>query len=450
VHSLSQRLLISVSIPLAVFFGAMMMVLDRGFRELGDRSLQQLLDSQMVALIAAAEPQPDGKYAPESNDLAARMRTPRSGLYAQIVSSKNKEPWRSPSAAGSSIDFGPTRAPGVRDISYGDNSHERIEIESRGIEFEDRTGHVELTFSVAASLTPYEQQLWAFRRQLFGWFSGLMLLLLAALAGVLRWVLSPVRRMEREIRAVEEGRSDALGAGYPRELSGVATNLNTLLIGERKRVTRYRDTLGNLAHSLKTPLAVMRAAITSNTGVSEGVLNPEIDKMSAIIEHQLKRAAASGGALLGQAPVEVGPIVSELRVALLKVYARKDLSVELVVAPACQFIGDRGDLTELLGNVLDNACKWCRSVVRLTVSVDGAVETRQKLSILVEDDGPGISAEDRIRIGQRGVRTDETVPGHGIGLSMVQDTVELYSGTMTISASPALGGAAFEIRLPGR
>ena len=449
-HSLSQRLLISVSIPLAVFFGVMMMVLDNGFRELADRSLQQLLDSQTVALIAAAEPQPDGKYAPESNDLAARLRTPRSGLYAQIMSSKNKEPWRSPSTAGSSIDFGPMRAAGVRDISYADNGHERIEIESRGIEFEDRTGHVELTFSVAASLTPYEQQLWAFRRQLFGWFSGLMLLLLAALAGVLRWVLSPVRRMEREIRAVEEGRSDVLGGGYPRELSGVATNLNALLVGERKRVARYRDTLGNLAHSLKTPLAVMRAAISSNSGSSEAVLNPEIDKMSAIIEHQLKRAAASGGALLGQAPVEVAPIVSELRVTLLKVYARKDLSIELVVAPGCQFVGDRGDLTELLGNVLDNACKWCRSVVRLTVSVDGASDARQKLSFLVEDDGPGISAEDRIRIGQRGVRTDETVPGHGIGLSMVQDTVELYGGTMTIGASPALGGAAFEIRLSGK
>ena len=449
-HSLSQRLLISVSIPLAVFFGVMMMVLDNGFRELADRSLQQLLDSQMVALIAAAEPQPDGRYAPESNDLAARLRTPRSGLYAQIVSSKTNEVWRSPSTAGASIDFGPKRAPGVRDISYGDNGHERIEIESRGIEFEDRTGHVELTFSVAASLTPYEQQLWAFRRKLFGWFSGLMLLLLAALAGVLRWVLSPVRRMEREIRAVEEGRSDVLGGGYPRELSGVAGNLNTLLIGERKRVARYRDTLGNLAHSLKTPLAVMRATISSNSGVSEAVLNPEIDKMTAIIEHQLKRAAASGGALLGQAPVEVAPIVSELRVTLLKVYARKDLSIELVTPAACQFVGDRGDLTELLGNVLDNACKWCRGIVRLTASVDGSSEARQNLSIVVEDDGPGISAEDRIRIGQRGVRTDETVPGHGIGLSMVQDTVELYGGTMTIGASPTLGGASFEIRLPGR
>ena len=449
-HSLSRRLLVSVSVPLALFFGVMMVVLDRGFRELADRTLQQLLDSQMVALIAAAEPQPDGKYAPETSDLAVRLRTPRSGLYAQIRSTHNKTVWRSPSTVGAPIDFGPPLKPGIRNISYSTNGHERIEIASRGIEFEDRTGHVELTFSVAASLTPYEQQLWSFRRQLFGWFIGLVLLLLAALAGLLRWVLSPVRRMEREIHEVEEGRSDALGGGYPRELSGVATNLNTLLIGERKRVARYRDTLGNLAHSLKTPLAVMRAALNSNNSVSEAVLNPEIDRMSAIIEHQLKRAAASGGALLGQAPVDVAPMVADLRVALLKVYARKDLSIEVVVAPMCQFIGDRGDLTELLGNVLDNACKWCRGVVRLTASVDGSYATRERLCIVVEDDGPGISAEDRIRIGQRGVRADETVPGHGIGLSMVQDTVEMYGGTLTVGESAALGGARFDVRLPGR
>jgi two-component system sensor histidine kinase PhoQ len=450
VHSLSRRLLITVSVPLALFFGVMIAVLDSQFRALTDRSLQQLLDSQMVALIAAAEPQPDGRYAPESNDLAARLRTPRSGLYAQIVTHK-KAVWSSPSTAGATIDFGPSLEPGVRNFSYSAAGHERIEIESRGIEFEDRTGHVEITFSVAASLTPYEQQLWGFRRKLFGWFSGLMLVLLAALAGLLRWVLYPLRRMEREINEVEEGRSDALGQGYPRELSGVATNLNTLLTGERKRVTRYRDTLGNLAHSLKTPLAVMRAALASNNSVSGDVLNPEIDRMSAIIEHQLKRAAASGGALLGQAPVELAPIVAELRVALLKVYARKDLSVEIAeVPPGCQFIGDRGDLTELLGNVLDNGCKWCRSVVRVRASVDEGSASRERLSIVVEDDGPGISAEDRIRIGQRGVRADETVPGHGIGLAMVQDTVEMYGGTVKIGASEALGGARFEVRLPGR
>jgi two-component system, OmpR family, sensor histidine kinase PhoQ len=449
VHSLSRRLLVSVSLPLGLFFGVMMVVLDNGFRALSDRSLQELLDAQMVALIAAAEPQPGGGYAPPPSDLAVRLRTPRSGLYAQIRSTHSPVAWRSPSTAGAFIDYGHALQPGAREITYSTNGNEPIAIESRGIQFEDRNGHTEITFSVAASLTPYQQQLWSFRRRLFGWFSGLMLLLLVTLAGLLRWVLSPLRRMEREIHAVEEGRSEMLGGGYPRELSGVATNLNTLLIGERKRVARYRDTLGNLAHSLKTPLAVMRASLSSNSGASEAVLNPEIDKMTGIIEHQLKRAAASGGALLGQAPVEVAPIVAELRVALLKVYARKDLSIELLIAPGSQFIGDRGDLTELLGNLLDNACKWCRGVVRITVSGDGGFAARERLSIVVEDDGPGISAEDRARIGRRGVRTDETVPGHGIGLSMVQDTVEMYGGVLTIEES-ILGGARFSLRLPGR
>ena len=300
-----------------------------------------------------------------------------------------------------------------------------------------------LTFSVATSLSPYQQELWRFRRELGSWFLTLMLLLLATLAALLHWVLGPVRRMEREIHEVEEARRESLGGGYPRELAGVAGNLNALLIGERKRVARYRDTLGNLAHSLKTPLAVMRAE-----GASASV-STEIDRMSGIIEHQLKRAAASGGALLGQAPVEVAQVAAELRATLLRVFGRKDLAIELAAAPAAQFIGDRGDLTELLGNLLDNACKWCRTRVRFGATIDESAGSRERLCLVVEDDGPGISAQNRARVGQRGVRADEKVPGHGLGLAMVQDTVDLYGGRLTIEAS-ALGGARFTLRLPGR
>jgi len=258
-----------------------------------------------------------------------------------------------------------------------------------------------------------------------------------------------VRRLEREIHEVEEGRSDTLGTGYPRELSGVATNLNALLVGERKRVSRYRDTLGNLAHSLKTPLAVLRSAASTEQGAGGEALESEIDRMSGIIEHQLKRAAASGGALLGQAPIDVAGVASELRATLLKVYARKDLSIELLTAPGTQFVGDRGDFVELLGNLLDNACKWCKGHVRLTAAIDDSGFAREKLKITIEDDGPGICEEDRQRIGQRGVRTDENVPGHGIGLSMVHETIEMYGGSLAIGDSP-LGGAGFTVRLPGR
>jgi two-component system sensor histidine kinase PhoQ len=446
VHSLSRRLLVSVSVPLALFFGVMMLVLDTGFRALSERSVRQVLDSEMVSLIAAAEPQPNGGYAPTPYELDPRLATPRSGVYAEIRSQLHQ--WRSPSTAGLDSDFGPLLPRSERTLTYATFGHERVAIESRAIQFEDDpNGTRGLTFSVAASLSPYEEQLWGFRRELVGWFIALMLLLLVTLAALLRWVLAPVRRMEREIHQVEEGRSDTLGAGYPRELSGVATNLNALLVGERKRVTRYRDTLGNLAHSLKTPLAVMRSSLPA--AASSAALGAEIDRMSGIIEHQLKRAAASGGALLGQAPVDVAQVAAELRGTLLRVYAGKDLSIELSVAPNAQFIGDRGDLIELLGNLLDNACKWCRGRVLLRAASDDGAGPRERLQIVVEDDGPGISAEDRARVLERGVRADEKVPGHGLGLAMVRDTVEMYGGRLSIDSSP-LGGARLEVRLPGR
>ncbi|GAC1660681.1 MAG: ATP-binding protein [Steroidobacteraceae bacterium] len=445
-HSLSRRLLVSVSVPLALFFGVMMLVLDTGFRALSEHSMQELLDSQMVGLIAAAEPQPDGGYAPAPHALDPRLATPHSGLYAQIRSQLHE--WQSPSNAKADVDFGPLLAHGERNTNYTSFGHDRVAIESRAIQFEDDPkGQRTLTFSVAVSLSPYEEQLWHFRQRLVGWFIALMAGLLVTLAALMQWVLAPLRRMEREIHEVEEGRSDALGGGYPRELAGVAGNLNTLLIGERKRVARYRDTLGNLAHSLKTPLAVMRSSLPGD--VPAGPMGTEIERMTAIIEHQLKRAAAAGGALIGQAPVEVAQVAAQLRGALLRVYADKDLAIELAVPAASQFIGDRGDLTEVLGNLLDNACKWCRGRVRLTASADEAASPRERLVLQIEDDGPGISAADRVRVLQRGVRTDESVPGHGLGLAMVRDTVDLYGGRMSIEASP-LGGACFLLRLPGR
>jgi len=444
-HSLSRRLLISVAVPLALFFVVMSFVLDSGFRTLSDRQVHALLNSQIVTLIAAAEPDSSGGYAAPLSGLDARLTSPDSGLYAQIRS--NNLVWRSPSTAGVPIDFGPALAQGDRTFNYTLVGHTRLATESRGISFADdpkQPGHA-LTFTVAVSLTPYEAQLWAFRSRMLGWFTGLMVLLLLSLAAILRGVLAPLRRLEREIHEVEEGRSEMLGSGYPRELSGVARHLNALLVGERKRVARYRDTLGNLAHGLKTPLAVMRATLhlDHGSGGSPNAMGNEIDRMTDIIEHQLKRAAASGGALLGQAPVAVAVVASDLRGALLKVYSRKDLSIELAIQEGSYFIGDRGDFVELLGNLMDNACKWCQEKVRVAVSVEDS------LVLLVEDDGPGIAEENRVKVLERGVRTDEKVPGHGLGLAMVHDTVDLYGGKLAVEESP-LGGARFSLRLPGK
>jgi two-component system sensor histidine kinase PhoQ len=445
--------LLSVFVVLVLFFGLTVFLLDMVFRRSAERSMTELMDAQMVALIAAADPDSQESVTPTAV-LETRFDTPGSGLYAEIRSASGESIWRSQSTVGTAVQFGPPVDGGQRTYFYTDiaGTKIRLYVASRGIVWDDLHGRpAHFTFSVATSLERYEEQVASFRQQLVGWFAGLALLLMATLALLLRWLLKPVRRLELEIKEVEAGKREHLDDIWPRELAAVTSNLNALLSGERTRIRRYRDTLGNLAHSLKTPLAVMRQSLEAGnaSGGQKETLNSEIDRMTGIIEHQMKRAAASGGVLLGQAPVDVAPIVTELRIALVKVYGNKDLLFETSVASGAQFIGDRADLTELLGNLLDNACKWAKGHVRITVNVDASADSRAALTLVVEDDGPGIAESDRAKVLVRGGRADEATPGHGLGLAMVHDTVALYGGSMRIDGS-ALGGARFELALPGR
>jgi len=446
--------MLSVFGVLVLFFGLTVFLLDTLFRQAAERSLREVLDAQLVALVAAADP--DG---PESVTLTAqldtRFETPGSGLYAEIRSASGESIWRSQSTTGTAVQFGPPLEGGNRQFLFTQiaGTPIRLAVASRGIVWELHGKSARFTFSVASSLEAYQQQVASFRQQLVGWFAGIALLFVATLALLLRWLSQPMRRLEREIKEIEAGARQRLSELWPSELTVVTSNLNALLDGERTRIQRYRDTLGNLAHSLKTPLAVMRQTLgmSNRTGDAAGnsALNTEIDRMSGIIEHQMKRAAASGGVLLGQAPVDVGQIVAELRGALLKVYGSKDMSIEMAIDSGAQFIGDRADLTELLGNLLDNACKWCRSRVRVEAAIGQGADSRSALHLTIDDDGPGIAEEHRAKVLERGGRADEATPGHGLGLAMVHDTVALYGGAMRIESS-SLGGARFDLRLPGR
>jgi len=442
--------MLSVFGVLVVFFGLTVFLLDMLFRDAAERSLREVLDAQMVALVAAADPDGPESVTPTAL-LDTRFDTPGSGLYAEIRSASGESIWRSQSTTGTAVQFGPALEGGGRQFFFTQiaGTEIRLAVASRGIVWDDLHGKpARFTFSVASSLEAYEQQVASFRQQLVGWFAGIAFLFVATLALLLRWLSQPMRRLEIEIKEIEAGARQRLGDQWPTELTVVTSNLNALLDGERTRIQRYRDTLGNLAHSLKTPLAVMRQMLGAG-GAGKDALNTEIDRMSGIIEHQMKRAAASGGVLLGQAPVDIAPVVAELRGALVKVYGSKDLLFETVVAPGAQFIGDRADLTELLGNLLDNACKWCRSRVRVEAAIGQGVDSRTALRLTIDDDGAGIAEADRAKVLQRGGRADEATPGYGLGLAMVHDTVALYGGTMRIDASD-LGGARFELALPGR
>jgi two-component system sensor histidine kinase PhoQ len=452
VYSLTRRVLGTVFVTLAVFLGVAALGLDASFRDLSERSLRELLDAQMVALVAAAETDAGGRVVAVSALAESRLQTPGSGLYARISARGGAPIWGSPSLAGSFVEFAPSATRAGTSFSYArSGTGVRLAVLQRDIRWQVDGGSSEdLVFAVATSMEPYDRQLRRFRTQLVGGFLVLSAGLLATIAWLLHRGLRPLDRLEREIDAVESGTAASLGGGYPRELAGVAASLNALLASERRRIARYRDTLADLAHSLKTPLAVIRATLDGLTGPSQEAALRQVGRMTDIVERQLRRAAATGGPVVGVAPVEVAAVVQELRAALRRVHGGRDLEIRVDVPPALQFLGERADLVEALGNLMDNACKWCRSTVAVSATVEpGAPGARALLRIDVEDDGPGLPAQILAAGPARGRRADESVPGHGIGLAMVDDLARLYGGELRFERS-ALGGAAVRLWLPGR
>ncbi|HLS82759.1 MAG TPA: ATP-binding protein [Steroidobacter sp.] len=452
-RSLSTRLLVSVSILLITFFGLTIAALDLVFREVTDQAMRDRLEAHLLALIVASE-EDAGDLVPATEKLDERLKNPGSGLYGEIMRADGYPSWRSNSLTGSGLTFDAQPHVGAREygeLRRGDGAPVRALSRSLAWQFDDGVTRV-FVFSVAEDLQPYNAQLNRFRGQLFGWFGILLLLLLGALAMLLRRLLAPLRRIEREIEAIETGAADELGDGYPRELLGVTSKLNALLRSERERLARYRNTLGNLAHSFKTPLAVMRNLLHGAQGRDLPVirqLDEQIGRMDDIVKYQLKRAAASGSGGLGAGRVDMREALEGLRAALLKVYAERNVVCELSVDDNVYFAGDREDLMEIAGNLLDNAFKWTRSRVQVTVSkICREGVRRDGLQLIVEDDGPGVPESERERVLERGARLDERVSGQGIGLSIVRELVELNGGSIAIGSSPALGGARIEVRLP--
>jgi two-component system, OmpR family, sensor histidine kinase PhoQ len=448
VRSLRARVVLWVSVALVVLFAATGFVLDVAFRNSIDEARREVLEAQMLGLIAAVEDSGGELSLPTAdNDIDSQLRVPNSGAFAAVYSDDGRAVWQSLSLLGR--DF---------PIDYlavvGEERFERLDLpgfppleaflKGIGWEFPDgRTG--DYTFAIALSLEPYNERQAAFRRILIGWFLGITLTMLAVLSGLLTFVLLPLKRLERQVREVEAGERVKLTGRYPSEIVGLADNLNALIDTERRRLARYRNTLDDLAHSLKTPLAAMRTLLaeqrTSSSEPAQDALNRELERMDQRVSYQLRRARATGATGLGTEPVAVAPIVDDLKQTLDKVYREKRVACSVDVAPSSVFRGDPGDLTEILGNLMDNGYKYCKARVRVQ-----ARSTPERLVITVGDDGRGITAEETATLFQRGKRADESVPGQGIGLAVVRETVELYRGTLDVGRSE-LGGAELRVEL---
>ncbi len=445
--SLQTRLLVTLALLLLAAAAVAAWSLESLYRNQGLRARKDVLDAQVIALIASADIDEAGRLVPQ-NLAEPRLSTPGSGLYAEILGTPGS--WRSPSAIGTGLSLESRPRTGERlfeQIRLADGT--RVLGLSLGIRWELAPGDAgEFVVRAAESLEPWYRELARVRAALISGSLLLGLLLLGGLAVALRIALRPLHRLESEISDIEAGRAEALGGGWPRELAGVTGNLNALLVGERKRLERYRVTLGNLAHSLKTPLAAIRGLLERGAATPEE-LAPQLDRMQSIVQHQLKRAVFGGsGATLTDLPVQEP--LEQLRAALAKVYADRDVRVTLAIAPGTAYPVDAGDFLELAGNLMDNAWKYCRSEIAVRAMPWTAAEWRRPGLVLdVEDDGRGIPPAERARVLERGARADESVAGQGIGLSVAREIAAAYSGTVEIGES-RFGGARVSLRLPGR
>jgi two-component system sensor histidine kinase PhoQ len=456
--SLQARSLAAAGFVLAAFLALAFFALDRAFYDAAQSALRDRLQGYMYAYLAGSDTTRAGALIPPEVGPDPRFDQPSpSGLYAGIVGAKilgaKEDQWRSPSASGRDLPFdvelprGPAQFRGPLQTPLG-----ALFVLAQGVDWNSSSKTVlHLTFYVAEDSATVRAQIDVYRRTLLSWLGGLGIVLLLLLLAVLRWSLAPLRRVATDLARVERGTQEQLGADYPVELSGLTSSLDSFIDAERDRVKRYRNTLSDLAHSLKTPLAVMRSQL-ENGGDGESLrwtVLEQVGRMDEIVAYQLSRAATSGHQTFA-APLLIEPYAEEIVRSLEKVYASKGVLCEFEIDPAARFHGDQGDLMELFGNLLENAFKWAKRRVILQARALPAGARRSGLEFSVEDDGAGLDEGKVEHLLQRGVRGDERVPGHGIGLAIVQDIVKAYRGEVQVDRSPSLGGARFTVQLGAR
>lgn len=274
---------------------------------------------------------------------------------------------------------------------------------------------------------------------------GLGLLALGLIVGLLvliRYGLRPLHEIEGKLEDVRAGRRDRLSGEYPRELTPLVKEIDGLITHNRKVVDRARTHVGNLAHALKTPLAVLMNESRGGTDRVSEIVRRQAEMMSSNVNHYLKRAQAAAQAEVLGARSDVKEAVEGIARMLERLHRDKNVTVDVDADERAVFRGERGDLDELVGNLLENAAKWCKSRVKVKVQrLDDGIE------VCVDDDGPGLPIEHRAKALERGKRLDESEPGTGLGLSIVTELADIYGGHLFLEDSP-MGGLRARLSLP--
>jgi two-component system sensor histidine kinase PhoQ len=450
--SLRRRIVLSALLVVVVVLPSIGIALNNAFKAQVEENLQAQLNAYFYSVLAVTEFEDKALFMPSAL-LENQFNVINSGLYALIsdandtkVTSQSGDEgasdpmWFSDSFLGASLSSElPRPEVGVGrfgQIKVNDETHF---IYSFTVRFDIGASANEspsITLHIIKDLASVTQQQQAFSQQLWTWLIVLIVVLLLIQGFWLVWILKPLSRFTQELNQVQNGQTQSLSTHYPKELASVASQLNSLLITEQKQRKRYRNALSDLAHSLKTPLAVMQ----SQQDLSQDSLE-QLTQINRTIQHQLTRAQSAGNNAwhLG---IEVKPVVDKMVRTLTKIHADKDIHIKND-ENALIFRGDESDLLEILGNLLDNACKAANQQVLLSIT-----QTKDNLVIDIEDDGQGVSDQQQAQIMQRGKRADTYSAGHGIGLAIVQDLVTTYEGELLIGHSLALNGAKFTVKFP--
>jgi signal transduction histidine kinase len=324
---------------------------------------------------------------------------------------------------------------------------QRVRLVERNIDLGEEGTYL---VAVAGDAAEIDDDVRSFNRALFVTFCALALILLLTTALQVQFGLAPLKRISQQLAAIRSGRAERLEGDFPIEIAPLAREANALLDANREIVERARTHVGNLAHALKTPLSVIvnEAATHGNEPFAAKVLE-QANIMRDQVAHHLERARMAARLTAVTTLTDITPVIDGLRRTMEKIHRDRDIEIEVKIAEPLKFRGEQQDLEEMVGNLVDNACKWADAQVQIEVVSErtAAHDPIPMVRIIVDDDGRGLTVDERAKVARRGQRLDETKPGSGLGLSIVSELAQLYRGSLTLGAAPA-GGLRAELLLP--
>lgn len=449
-NSLAFRLSAAACACILLILPATAVALVSVYRSAVESSFDVRLNYYLQYLIGATSTAPDGLVLEAPDTLGEPLfALPASGWYWQIAPADTPgEPLlKSASLVSESLTV-PEPHTGEADAHRGyitGPEDQFLRIVARDIIFPGTDSARRYTFAVAGDAGEIDESVWSFTTMLIAAFAALGVALLLATLFQVRYGLRPLADIGARLAAIRSDKAEKLEGELPEEIQPLQKELNSLIRSNQNIIERARTHVGNLAHALKTPLSVITNEARGRDEPFALKVSEQAEIMRQQVTHHLDRARVAARAGVVGSTTDLCPVIEDMRAALDKIYSQNQLALTADCPANLRFEGEKQDLQEMIGNLMDNACKWARSRVAITAAPDPA--DRRYLVIRVDDDGPGLPPQAREKAVKRGRRLDEGKPGSGLGLSIVADLSNLYSGNFRLEESP-LGGLRAVLTLP--